>query len=499
MKKYILLLATAVLAISGCKKDFDPQLYGTLSPTTFPSTESEYELYTLDLYKAFQAKWGYMGMAWENNFYSPEYGHVAEFDLSTDLMPVYTNWGGFWEAFSKTDYTSLKTQDRGSHFEKVRMVTRATKIINDLEQASVLTDLKKKALQAEARMARGWVMYYLLHMYGPVPVIMDPAQIGTDAEAVLTRPTRDVFVKYIQDDLRYAADNLPKTQDSYGRFTKGTALTVLMRLYLNEKNFVEAEKVGREILPLGYSLVSDYASLFKEATEQNSETIWAVSCTNGDKGNFNSLDFYTYPSDYHGTKVKGGWGGNNGVFSMDWNFYDKFSANDKRRALLVATYVAASDGVVKTGQTRDRSNMAGAVIAKYADEGGGDNSLQGNDIVVCRYADVLLMLAEAINENSGPTTEAQDLLNQVRSRAGVPGILDSEKASKEAFRDALFVERGKELYLEGLRKMDLIRMNKVQSALTAAGKTVGPNYAVFPLPDYAVNNSEGQLKQNDGY
>jgi hypothetical protein len=496
MKKIFILLSICSVFFSSCKKDFDPQLYGVLSTTTFPSTASEYEAYMMELYKPFQATWGYSDQSgnWENQFFSPEYGHIVEFDMSTDLMPVYSNWGGFWQGFSSTDFTFLKSQGRSSHFEKVRLVTSATKIISDLQKASVLTESVKKEYVAEARMARGWTMYYLLHMYGPVPVILNPDSIGTSAEANLKRPSRSFFVDSIAFDLRYAANNLPLTQSDYGRFTKGTALTVLMRLYLNEKDFVNAEKIGREIVSLGiYSLVSDYASLFKESTEQNNETIWAVSCSNGSNRNFNALDFYTYPTDYMGTKIKGGWGGTTGVFSAAWSFYDSFDSQDVRRKLLIASYTTS------WGSTKDRSNMNGAVIAKYADEGGDNNSLQGNDIVVCRYADVLLMLAEAINENSGPTQEAADLLNQIRTRAGVSGVLTSEKASKDAFRDALFAERGKELYLEGLRKFDLIRMGKVSSALAKVGKTPGSNYNVFPIPSYAINNSNGVLTQNEGY
>ena len=491
MKKIIFVVSIIAVLFSSCKDNFDPQLYGSLSPSTFPSTESEYRLYMMELYKPFMSKWGYSALSWENNFFSPEYGHLIEFDGASDLMPVYSNWGGFWEGFTTCNFAFLKTQGRSSHFEKVRFVTRATKIIDDLEK-STIGDAPKKQLIAEARMARGWMMYYLMHMYGPVPVILDPALIGTDAEANLTRPTRDVFVQSIEADLRYAADNLPAVGEDYGRFTKGAALTVLTRLYLNEKNFTKAESTAREILPLGYKLVNDYASLFREATEVNTETIWAVSCINGPTGNFNAWGYYTYPSDYPGNKITGGWGGSTGVLSATWKFYDSFESVDVRRNLLIGEYTA------KDGKTiKNRTNMNGAVIAKYADEGGALNSLQGNDIVVCRYADVLLMLGEAINENSGPTTEAVGFINQVRQRAGIGNLSSASIASKDALRDAIFIERAHELYFEGLRKQDLIRMGKWQSALAAVGKTAGPE--LFPVPEYAINNSNGQLTQTPGY
>ena len=507
MKNIFVILTFAMLLFDGCKKDFDPKLYGSLATGTFPSNSSEYELYMMELYKPFQSNWGYgvqVGTntdgsainAFQNEFFSPEWGHLIMFDGSSDLCPVFANWGGFWQGFTSTDFTFMKSQGQSSHFEKVRMVTQATKIIDDLSKSNVLSDDQKKLFVAEARMARGWIMYYLLHIYGPVPIILDPSKIGTNAEKDLTRPSRADFVTSIASDLRFAADNLPVTASAYGRFTKGCALTVLTRLYLNEKDFVHAESVGREILPLGYKLVNDYSSLFKEATEVNSETIWAVSCISGQSANFNAWAFYTFPSDYSlgGTKIPTGWGGSTGVISMAWPFYDTFDPLDTRRQLLVASYTA-NDG--KT--LKNRTNMNGAVIAKYPALGGNQGDPQGNDIVVCRYADVLLMLAEAINENSGPTVEAIGFVNQIRTRAGISGVSASQSASKTAFRDMLFIERGHELYFEGLRKMDLIRMGKVQTALIGAGKTVGPNYNVFPLPQYAIDNSKGQLKQNDGY
>lgn len=493
MKKHILIFIIAVLPIfNSCTENFDPELYGSLSSTTFPTSASEYELYMLELYKPFQSKWGYSSLSWENNFYSPEYGHIVQNDLASDLMPVFTNWGSFWEGFSSGDFSFLKNQGRSSHFEKVRFITRATKIISDLEKAEI-DDATKTQLIAEAKMARGGMMYYLLWMYGPVPVILDASLIGTEAEANVARPSRSDYVNAIQADLRFASDELPKTAEDYGRFNKGCALTFLTRLYLNEKDFVKAESSAREILPLGYDLVNDYSSLFREATEKNIENIWTIPANNpSGAGGFNAWAYYCYPTDYPGIKIKGGWGGNEGgVLSANWSFYDSFESGDTRRNLIKGEYVS------KTGETKNRTNLRGAVIVKYPDEGGIDNSVQGNDIVVCRYADVLLMLAEAINENSGPTSESIGFVNRVRNRADLIGLDASSTASKDALRDAIFMERGHELYFEGLRRIDMIRMGKWESGMEAAGKFVGP--PLFPVPDYAINNSDGQLEQTQGY
>lgn len=487
MKKYIVLVILTALFTTACEKGLDPEIYGSLNPMSFPSNESEYELYMLDLYVPFSCKWPYNEGGTKYHFFGLEEGNIQLFDAPTDLMTIFTSWGNggvFWDAKSRGNFAPMVGASRNrSHFEKIRTVTKATRIIEDLENATVFTDEDfRTQLIAEARMARGWTMYLMLEMFGPVPVILDPEKVDDpEALADLTRPPRNGYIANTAADLRFAADNLPKDADDYGRFNKGIALTVLMRLYMNEKEFQKAESVGREIQDLGYDLVNDYASLFKEATERNNETIYAISCDpisqgRGSDGNFNAYSYYTRPSDF---PEHAGWASPDGVFTATWDFYDSFDPSDARRTLLIDSY-----------GTRTRTEMIGAVINKYPPE--GSNAFQGNDIVLARYADVLLLLAEAINENnSGPTQEAIDLVNEIRNRAGIGALSSADAASKDAFNDAILRERGWELYFEGFRLFDLRRHGKWPSALeNIDGKQPGPS--IFPIPQYAVDDGATQ-------
>ena len=489
MKKFFAIL-TAFSAIAfSCTDGLDPEIYGVLRPGAFPGTEAEYELYTLNLYAPFQSRWGFNEGGTKYTFFSPEEGHVQMFDAPTDLMPPFANWGNggvFFDAKSRGDFAPLIAQGRDrSHFEKVRLVTKATTVIGDLEKATVFkTEANKKFLLAEAKMARGWTMWFLLQMFGPVPVILDPADANNPAAlADMTKPSRQEFINAIVDDLNFAADNLPVVAKDYGRFNKGLALTVLMRLYMNEKDFANAETVGRKILTLGYSLVEDYTSLFKIETERNTETIWAISVDTrsqgrGSEGNFNAFYKYCRWSDY---PQMSGW---DMVFSATWDFYDSFDPADERRTLLQDSY-----------GTHDRTDLPGAVINKYPPQN-LDQTYQGNDIPVARYADVLLMLAEAINENNnGPTQEAIDLVNEVRDRAEIADLSAGDTANKTAFNDAILQERAWELYFEGVRLFDLKRHGKWPSALVGiAGKNAGP--ATIPIPAYAVSDG---VEQNPEY
>ena len=495
MKKILIkALLGCGLIFGSCESNFDPIITGSLAPSNFPVTEEDYELYTLQAYKPFGAKWGYPDVAYQNMFFSYEYGHLSMFDLSSDLFIPFPEWGGFWEFFSRADFAFLKNQGKASHFEKVRFVTRMTQIMSDLEKSEI-SDEAKNRFKAEARMARGWTMYYLLHMYGPLPVIMDPAEINTEAESDLSRPARETFVNYIKEDLEFAAQHLEVTPQEYGRFNKGLAYGILMRLHMNEKNWEAAEAAGRAIVDLGvYDLFNDYAGLFREDTERNVETIWAVpvdpAATGSNlQGNFNAWPLYNLPKDYDLGQLDGGWS-SNGVFTPTWDFYDSFDPEDNRRELMIAEYTN------KNGNIRNRSNMPGPVLAKYPDLTSPE--FQGNDIVILRYADVLLMLAEAINNQAGPTAEAIGYVNEVRRvHGGIEGLSEEETASTEAFNAAILRERAFDLYFEGVRKMDLVRHGKWESALQAAGKTPGP--ALFPVPQYAIDVSDGQLSQTEGY
>jgi hypothetical protein len=500
---FILVIATSVI---GCKKGLDRTSFGVLSPVNFPQTEADYEIYTLEVYKPFGSKWSYGDGANQYLWHGAEWSNTFINDLPSDLIAAFPEWGGYWRDMSEANFLPRINHGNNGHFHKTRFITRITKIIDDLQGASI-TDAKKTQLLAEAHMARGWLMYYLHTLYGPVPVILDAAKIGTEAEADLTRPDRAAFVAAAAEDLRFAADNLVKAPSEYGRFNKGIALGVLMRLYLFEKEYQKAEAAGREIIALGYNLIANYQDLFRGATEKNSETIWAVSVDpaaegSGSKANFNPWGFYTFPSDYPGLLTtgprKGGYS-NPASFTPTWAFYDSFDPLDKRRELLITSYNAINSAGNPTGVVKSRANLRGPVLAKYPDDDA--TAFQGNDIPVLRYADVLLMMAEAINGQSGPTLEAIGFVNDVRGRAKIGDLPASSTASKEAFATAILQERAWELYFEGFRRIDLMRFGKWNEYLQTAGKTPIPANAngYFPIPQYILNAGGGKVQQNTGY
>jgi starch-binding outer membrane protein, SusD/RagB family len=509
--KFIITLITSMALLDGCQKNFDPQLYGTLAPANFPSTQSDFESYTMEVYKPFQAHWQYVnGTEPEYCIHGYEYSIVQMFDGSTDLLLPFTAWGGFFQNFSTANFAPLLNDASSKcHFEQLRFITRITQIISDLEKTTVLSSDEQKELIAEAKMSRAWLMYYLLNMYGPLPVILDPTKIGTDAEYDLTRPARTDYVSWTAADLTAAATDLPQVAQNYGRFNKGLALTVLMRLQMNEKDYTDAEVTGRKLLNLGYSLVPNYMDLFTVGTQKNSENIFSLTCDptadgTDSKGNMNAWPKYCLgncPDPGQANlpiSQQGGWAQ---VYQAPWSFYDSYAATDTRRQMFITSYTPVGGGAI----VNESNGLLGAVVRKYPSTDQGAPGYVGNDIPLARYADVLLLLAEAINHNSsGPTAEAIGFVNQVRERAQIPDLPAADVSSMQAFDDAILRERGWELFFEGQRKMDLVRHDKWTSTLQAVNKANNPIVNgklqdLFPVPLYAIQAGKGTLTQTPGY
>ena len=507
-----------VLAFSlgSCENDFDAKIYGKLSTTNFPATAADYESYLMDCYIPFTVTWSYnLSGSNMHNFYVSEGGLNRLFDMTTDESSPWRigSWGVAFTYYGEAQFEDMKLAGRGSmvpsnHYEKIRDVTRFTKIIGDIEAAApagLPTELQQE-YHGEAGLLRGLMMYYRLHMYGPVPVILDPSLVGDDAaEAALERPTLDEMTQYIADDLEFAVGHVAETQSEKGRYTADYARFCLMRHYLNEGYHVNGyyqkayDLFGQ--FKGSYSLFQNgdnpYAAQFMIANKFNCETIMAVSCNenatgNGSEGNFNPFSWYAlswevskYDDKGNPTpfvKQGGGWGQ---TFNISKHFYDTFEEGDKRAETIITRFFHIFGYWVT--EEHLGSVWDGFIINKYPIE--TETPVQGTDIPLARVADVLLLYAEAdVRAHNTVSAQAIDCVNQVRQRAGLHNLDPEKTASKEAFLDALLMERGHELYYEGCRKIDLIRFNKYYTLLKEAGKDPSSQY--FPLPDYAVKQAE---------
>lgn len=360
----------------------------------------------------------------------------------------------------------------------------------------------------------------MLHVFGPVPVIVDASKIGVaEEEAYLVRPSLKEFVQYITDDFEYAAANMAEVQKEQGRYTADFARFFLMHHYLNEgyhmDGYYQKAYDMYNQFKGGYSLYTDganpYIDQFSVNHKFNSEVIMAMPCSTAGTGgaatgNMNCMTYYCFPGDASAkddtgkallpfaNQNRGAGSGWRQCFAISKKFYDSFEENDLRKEAIITRYYS------KNGYWVDESKLGdlwdGYIVNKYNPES-STTQYQGNDVALARWADVLLMYAEAdVRLHNSVSNAAVNAVNQVRRRAGIADLSADKTASVSAFMDAILEERGHELWFEGQRKIDLIRFNRYYTTMSALGRT--PTSEYIPLPDYAVEqaaNSGHTLEQ----
>lgn len=475
----------SILLVLGCSDVLEPKVYGDLTPESFFQTEADFNSALAALYNPFITDWGTSDPGsgvWTAALYNADpKSYLFKGEITTDLF--YTPW--------YTDITNFTwTPSTGDHnYPKIRYVARATDLINKMEESEAdIPDATKARFIAEAKTLRAWLMYVLYDFFGPLNVKLNPETLSD--EEITPRLSKEEYVNAMITDLTEAIPDLDDRYNgdnaNWGRISKGTARMILLRVHMHEKNWAEAEAVGRDLMNMGYSLLDNYEDVFN--IEQNNEIIYAVP-SNGQSPNYYTTEVLpaNFRSSVDGTITDGdgGWYG----YWIPWDFYNTYATNDERLNTILDEYIDSNGDTV--------TPVNGAIPLKFTGfEGNGPDYTM--DQPVFRYAEVLLSVAEAINEQDGPTAEALGLANQVRNRVG---LSDWTGLSKEAFRDSLLAERGREFYGEGLRRADLIRHGKyIEYAQNRPySSTAQPYHVLFPIPDDVIIEGEGVIEQNSGY
>lgn len=338
-------------------------------------------------------------------------------------------------------------------------------------------------------------MFYYYDFYGPIQFTVDPAK--TDDIKYEERPTKEVYfnqmVKDLTEALPYLYDKTNNTEN-WGRVNKGLANMLLMKLYMNDHQWDKAQTYAKAIMNMGYTLADNYFDVF--SNEQNNENIWCVP--SGPQAG-NEFFFYSIPGDCAeacGQKVNPCWG----VFQMPWEFYDTFSKNDKRLQGVTDHYMSPSGRLYSRDGDRSDRLEHGAIVVKFL--GYSMDRMMAGDIpvVAFRYADVILSMAEILNNLNGPSQEALNYVKQITDRAGTTATIPADILSgKEKFNEFLLAERGRELYWEGWRREDLIRFGKYIETGRKRGFPAKDYMTLFPIPPRVIIESGGVVKNNPGY
>lgn len=487
------LLIAFSFSFTSCEGNLENVTYGSFTSSSFFKTPGDAKAAVSAMYSGMMEKSSWSGWGDSNGSF-----RAQAFLESDEGICV---WGGWWNMFSQLQFSPDDGATPNHYTALMPVISEITVNISKIE-GIVMEDAQKQIYIGELKALRAYYSQILYLYYGPVPIRIDPTQVNNSEAPVLARPTHDEMVAQIVKDYTEAIAVLPNTftGTDYGRFSKAACLASRMKLFMQEKRWEEAIADGKAIKAMNtFSLVSDYRDNFNYNNKGgNSEIIYAIVCSATAGTIYTNMWLaHTLPTDYvDSTGVAlTAWGG----FVMPWKAYDKFDQRDKRLSVLLKKYPIGKDAngkvIWKDART---SGMLGAVPVKFGVDPTKTNSQNSAvDMPIIRYADVELMLAEAMNNFSGPTTEAFTLINHVRTRAGLGNTTATDKAS---FQTAIENERLFELWAEGARRDDLIRWGKfIQRAKDDGYTTVGNYLVLYPLPRSVVNQSNGIIAQNPGY
>lgn len=378
-------------------------------------------------------------------------------------------------------------------------VASANSVLNVTDGLAGISEEKLKSVQGEARFIRAVSYYFLYNLFGTTPLIEIPKNATpNEIEEIgksTPRASQEEFVNYLVADLTFAAENLPVEENPIGKATKGSALALLTKLYMHEKNWDNVITTSQKVIDLKYySLYDDYKKMFSIEGENNNEYIYRAPCI-AQSGYHNNYMAHAFPPNY---PILTNWVNFGAQFRTYTAFYDTFADNDVRRELIITNYTDQSGKEVELLRNEEGTPLNNVRSFKYWPDPNAVGESNGNDIVYIRYADILLCKAEALNEKQGPNQESIDLINDIRRRAKTDDIVLADFSTKEALRDFILAERGREFFSEGLRREDLIRHGKFISNAIERGKDAKPFHVVFPIPQ-RQREANSNLGQNPGY
>lgn len=520
---YNILIAGTLLFTTSCSED----LLEITNPNTFTSsdfwqTEDDIDAGVVAVYNMF-----YKQGTWTRNIYTQMNG-MADDGVS------YAGWTELqeWSKFIFTDYNfaEVNTKIWAEHY---KAIFRANQVLDNIDNVKYENTNKKNDIIGQVKFLRAFYYFYLAVLYEDVPLVLKTSSAADRPEQ---KTAAEIWAQ-VELDLQDAVAKLPETRDpvDYGRPTKGAAYALLGKAYMQEHKWADA-KICFEWLVDGkgkqyYDLVSDYEDNFKNTTENNKESVYEIQFSEINNTGFD-VDFDANSN--LGTQIamnqspKGlGW---NNIQANRWlvEYFKREKTTDGKNDIRLfyslwydqagLDFPERSDTLIYGRKwSKDPTWGKQVFIKKYTSKlSGKTTEFYWHDINfrIIRYADILLMYAEALNETEAtPSAKAIECMNRVRQRAKLPTIQNSNyyngtliTTSKDAFREHLKIERALELNLECVRWVDLKRWGIDNETVINEMKTrdadfnnyvIGKSYRM-PIPQVDVDNNPN-LHQNYPY
>ncbi len=394
----------------------------------------------------------------------------------------------FMNLYDNFTVTPTEGQLNGYWVGQYQGINLANQVLDNVPGITMDENLKARLL-AEAKFLRAYHYFNLVRTFGGVPIV---SRVPVTAEELNpVRNTREEVYAFVEQDLTEAAAVLPTAYGAadIGRATKGAALGMLAKVNLYQAQWADVLSLTEQVMGLGYSLTPDYYQIFRLQGENNSESIFEIQAQTlpGNCGSSNSQW-----AEVQSVRGQFGWG----FFIPSESLVNAFEPGDERKEATIlfrGETTPEGDKILESAPNPYYNQKAYVPSSVTQVCGYGKDQ----NIRILRYAEILLMHAEAANE-LGQTDKAESSLNMVRQRAGLSPV---SFTTKEDFRMKIWNERRVELALEnGERFYDLVRQGRAADVLRAQGKNFTPGKnEVLPIPQNQITLSGGTLVQNPGY
>ncbi len=470
-KKDIVICIAIAMSMSACKRDF----------LDIPSQETVEAVDRDVTYTPEQFVNGIYGMFTEWDYAFSFLGITEILSDNADKGSSPTDTGTDKDILDNLTFTSTTGSFLAMWSRWYKSIGRATQSIEYTESFGLTDATYKNRLIGEARFLRALNYFYLVRGWGDIPI--------QEYDLINRVPAAEVY-KYIEDDLKFAIDNLPLKSDyaskDLGRATKGAAQGLLAKVYLYQEKWQDAYDMAKAVFASSqYSLEPDYAVIWRLAGENGPESLFEFQA----RGEAPAHGIQQY-SQTQGARGTSGWGW--GFNTPSQNLLDAFNAEGdeiRKNATIIFRGETMYDGrEVSEGVENPMYNEKA-----YSSANAGANETDKN-LRYLRLGEIYLILAEAANE-LGLTAEALDALNEVRDRVDLSEVTVTDK---EQLRAAIWKERRLELAFEHDRWFDLVRTKQAETAMTANGKPFQSRLMLFPIPENQLIQTP-TMPQNPGW
>lgn len=382
-------------------------------------------------------------------------------------------------------------------------ILQTNMVLNRIEDVDFESETLKDQFRGEMLFLRSFHYFNLIRLYGEVPLVLE--ELDSPDDAFSEKATMDELYTRIIEDVGTATELLPESYSGtdVGRATRGAALTLLGEIYMTQKSYSEAIPVLEEITQLDYSLLDNYEDVFDPGNKNHSESIFDVQYSAGIEDE-ESRFIYRFAPFNSGADIVGFTDLSTSEAGYNIPTFDMVNAyeeGDERKEASIAFYVNAENSQYDVA-LGDSIPFVNKYNHDFEERGRTDENWP-----IYRYSHVLLMLAEALNEQ-GRTSEAYSYLNQVRERAGLDPV---SNLSDSDFRDAVYHEQRVELAFENHRWFQLVRTDQAievmtrhgeeekehKSRLSNAAYNIQDHMLLYPIPEREVRLND--ISQNDGW